>query len=109
MKPNGKNALLLAVTILLASMTTFAADAHATKTDLPGDKTEPVCHHLMTEKECTSFLSTLATLPRGASRDLFLTEHTILMRERDALCNCRHLNARGHTLRPHVMQMARKL
>lgn len=108
MKPNRKSPLLLAATILLDSMTTFAADAHPTQAALAGDKTEAVCHHLMTEKECASFLSSLATLPRGASRDLFLTEHTTLMRERDALCNCRHLNARGHILYPQVMQMALK-
>lgn len=107
MKPNGKNALL-AATILLASMSTYATDARTMQAALPGDKTEAACHHLMTEKECTSFLSSLATLPRGASRDLFLTEHATLMRERDALCNCRHLNARGHILYPHALHMARK-
>lgn len=108
MKPHWKNTLLLAATILLASTAAYAIGAHATQAALPGDETEAVCHYLMTEKECTSFLSSLATLPRGASRDLFLTEHTTLMRERDALCNCRHLNARGHILYPQAMQMTRK-
>jgi hypothetical protein len=80
------NALLL-ISALVPGVA-GAGDAQA----LSGDS---VCPPLMTERECTAFINTLASLPAGGERDMFLLAHDRLMREREKACSCGRLQEAG--------------
>ena len=105
MKPAELTVPMLATALLLASTTLFAAEtaplAAASQT-----ATEVGCHSLMTERECEAFQTTLASLHKGKALDQFMSEHTALMREREALCSCNRANAGKVILYPHVKQVA---
>lgn len=77
---------------LLGIMTaTLAVPSAASAPDAGTSGQKEGCHTLMTEKECATFVSTLAALPPGAARERFLQAHLQTKREREQACN-------GHAL-----------
>lgn len=99
MKLIGYRPLLLATGLLLAS-------PHIHALDVPHHQGEAPCHSLMTELECQAFRVALTSLPSGDAWNRFMAEHTALMREREALCNCSRANADTIILYPRVEQVA---
>jgi hypothetical protein len=108
MKLFGKTGLMLASAMLMASANIHAQEATPMQADLFSPGKESPCHSLMTDKECLAFRSTLASLPKGKTRDRFMAEHTALMRERETLCSCNRANADTVILYPRVKQVAQR-
>lgn len=104
-----KTTLMLATAILPFSTPLLAMEGMPmpSMASLSHSGTGVACHHLMTEKECASFLSTLSRLSRGEARNRFLADHYTLMREREALCNSNRANADVVIFYPRVEQLAK--
>ena len=108
MKLPSQTTLMMATAMLLASANIHAMETTPMAAGLSTSSKEPACHSLMTEKECATFRSTLATLPTGKIRDQFLNEHVALMREREILCSCNRANADTVIFYPQVKQVAQR-
>lgn len=65
------------------------------------------CHVLMTDSECSAFLSQLATLPRDATLERYLAGHLALMNEREKVCSCNQYKTGKALLFPKVSQWVR--
>lgn len=107
MNPVETTTPMLAIALLMASANLFAMDTTPLVDSSPMAK-EVGCHSLMTERECETFHTALASLHKGKALDQFMAEHTALMREREALCSCNRANADKVILYPHVKQVAKR-
>lgn len=77
-------ARVLALTALFG----LAGGASASPADEKPVAGKPGCHALLTEAECTAYLTTLAGLPEGEERSRFLAASAKLIREREVSCSC---------------------
>ena len=87
----GKALFLLLSTFLAASAA--ASDA----------KPVPICHQLMTERECEDHQTQLATLASGESLERYLAEFERIRKERERFCSCKNVPV-GWARLPHQRQ-----
>lgn len=84
--------------LLLLFSTLLATSAAAGDT-----KPEPVCHQLMTERECENHQTQLATLATHDALQSYLAEFESIRKERERYCNCKDVPV-GWTRMPHQRQ-----
>ncbi|MEW6677783.1 MAG: hypothetical protein AB1421_07665 [Pseudomonadota bacterium] len=80
--------LMLMTLSLGATCGLAAAQGSPDSSTVANGATAPIgCHPLMTQKECSTFLTTLARLEAGDTLQGFLDTHFALMRERESACD----------------------